>query len=102
MNNVSVNAAGTRNATDDRKETIASANSPNCNRKRTIKPDKTDASVNTVSVSIGRKLVKANELYKLHFHGFLATISTKNHIGGDNTILCQSTTMRDATISPPR
>jgi len=78
MNNVSVNAAGTRNATDDRKETIAGVNSPHCNTKRTIKPDKTDPSVSAVSVSTGRKLVKASELYKLHFHGFLATISTRN------------------------
>ena len=102
MNNVSVNGAGTTNATDDRKETIASVNSSNCNRKRTIKPNKTDPSVNAVNVSIGRKLSKANEMYELHLHGFLATISTRNHTGGDKTILCQITTMRDATISPPR
>ena len=89
MKNVSANAAGRRIATDDRKETTLTRKE----RSSWTRP----ISVWTLSAcqrAYWKKTCdKAGDLYKLHFHGFLATIYTRNHAGGDNTILCQSTTM---------
>lgn len=98
MKNVRASAVGTSTAIAAAKDAIARDSNPHCSSKKTIKPDNINPSVNAVSVSTGRKLVNATELYKLHFQGFLATISIKNHTGVDNRILCQSTTKRDAPI----
>ena len=82
---------------DEINEATANASRPHCTTRSAIKPNKTDPSAKAISVSSGKKLVIAIELYTLHFHGFFAKTSTRNYTGRDNT--CQRTTKNDAPIA---
>lgn len=66
--------------------------------RRTVKLDNIDPTIKAINTVIGIKLDNTNELYKLHCQGFWVTTSKANQTGEDNTILCQSTSKRDATI----